>query len=169
MTRRWSVGSNYTCDNVIVMTPRPIETSLINSSWPLPDGGWPENIAMVPYEYSAAPAASDPPSWLDGSNCQRFAYGVLALFGIIFPPLHSSDLWEECEVTEVTLTPKPLDLILFNSTHDSYGAHVGVWMSNTEILHLCQEVGRPASWSLDDFALRPRYATVIGSKRVINY
>jgi hypothetical protein len=57
---------------------------------------------------------------------------------------------------------------LFNSTTDPYGAHVGVWMSNTEILHLCQEVGRPASWSLDDFAQRPRYATVIGSKRVIN-
>lgn len=148
------------------MTSRPIETPLINSSWPVPSGGWPENIGKIPYEYSAGPAASDPPSWLDGSNCQRFAYGVLSLFGIVCPALPSSDLWEEREVTRVTLSPEPLDLILFNSTTDSYGAHVGVWMTNTEILHLCQEVGKPASWSLVDFARRPRYAYMIGCKRV---
>ncbi len=148
------------------MTSWPNETPLINTSWPVPSVGWPDTIANVPYNYGAGPAASVPASWLDGANCQRFAYGVLSLFAITCPALASSELWQEHEVTRVVLTPEPLDLIVFNSTSDPYGAHVGVWMTDTEILHLCREEGRPASWSLDDFARRPRYAHLIGCKRV---
>lgn len=70
-------------------------------------------------------------------------------------------------MTRPTTTPAPLDLILFNATDAPYGAHVGVLMTSTDILHLCHEVGRPAAWSLEDFARRPRYAHVIGSKTVV--
>lgn len=151
---------------MILMVFRPGGTALIKPSWPAPSDGWPDTIAAVPYDYSAGPSASSPASWLDGANCQRFAYGVLSLFGIVCPALPSSDLWEESAATRETLAPEALDLILLNGTDDPYGAHVGVWMSDTEIFHLCREVGRPATWSLEDFARRPRYAHVIGFKRV---
>jgi hypothetical protein len=56
--------------------------------------------------------------------------------------------------------------VLFNATSDPFSAHVGIWMATDEILHLCHEVGRPAAWSLATFAARPRYATLIGFKRL---
>ena len=62
--------------------------------------------------------------------------------------------------------PEPLDLVLFNFSEESYGAHVGIYMASHEILHLSQEVGRPAVWSFEEFALRPRYSTIVGIKRV---
>jgi hypothetical protein len=40
-------------------------------------------------------------------------------------------------------------------------------MAREQVLHLSQEVGRPAVWSFDDFADRPRYSTIIGYKRVV--
>jgi hypothetical protein len=65
---------------------------------------------------SAGPGSDTPPSWLDGSNCQRFAYGVLTLFGLTCPPLRSSDLWDDRTATAVVRDPEPLDLMLCNST-----------------------------------------------------
>jgi hypothetical protein len=134
--------------------------------WPRPPGGWPPRLWQVPYLLSAGPDSDAPASWLDGSNCQRFAYGVLALFGRACPPLRSSDLWEDRSATAVVQHPEPLDLMLYNRTADPFGAHVTVWMGPGEILHLCHEVGVPAIWSPAMFADRPRYATLIGCKRV---
>jgi cell wall-associated NlpC family hydrolase len=136
--------------------------------WQPPLGGWPEGLWRVPYRGAAIPGASEPASWLGGSNCQRFAYGVLALFDHPCPPLRSSDLWADQERTATIEAGqlRPLDLVLYNRDRESYGAHVGVWMAPGEILHLCAEVGVPAVWSEDDFALRGRYATVVGYKRV---
>jgi hypothetical protein len=105
-----------------------------------------------------------PPSWLDGSNCQRFAYGVLALFGLACPPLWSSDLWDDRAAAAVVRDPEPLDLMLYNKTADPFSAHVAVWMAPGEILHLCHEIGVPAIWPPAMFAIRPRYATLIGLK-----
>jgi hypothetical protein len=120
----------------------------------------------VPYAYSAAPDGGEPPSWLEGSNCQRYAYGVLSLFGLRCPPLRSSELWDDRDASVAVRDPGPLDLVLFNGSADPYGAHVGLWMAPDEILHLCREVGFPAVWSLAEFARRPRYATTVGFKRV---
>jgi hypothetical protein len=135
-------------------------------SWPSPAGGWPAGVWRVSYDYSASPACSDPASWLDASNCQRYAYGVLSLFGLRCRPLRSSELWDDEEWSVAVSDPRPLDLVLFNRTTDPYGAHVGLWMGPDEILHLCREVGFPVLWSLGEFAQRPRYATTIGYKRV---
>jgi hypothetical protein len=66
----------------------------------------------------------------------------------------------------VVTDPRPLDLVLFNSSADPYGAHVGLWMAPDEILHLARQVGAPAVWSLAEFARHPRYATKVGFKRV---
>jgi hypothetical protein len=120
----------------------------------------------VPYLLSAGPGSDTPRSWLDGSNCQRFAYGVLALFGLACPPLWSSDLWDDRAATAVVRDPEPLDLMLYNKTADPFSAHVAVWMAPGEILHLCHEIGVPVIWPPAMFAARPRYATLIGLKRV---
>ena len=115
---------------------------------------------------SAGPGCDMPPSWLDGSNCQRFAYGFLALFGLGCPPLLSSELWEDLTASAVVSDPQPLDLMLYNGTADPFGAHVAVWMGSDEILHLCHEIGVPAIWTPAMFSARSRYATLIGFKRV---
>lgn len=136
-------------------------------AWPAPRNGWPTVLSQVSYTSSAIPGTNTPPSsWLEGSNCQSFAYGVLSLFGLTCPPLRSSELWNDIDVTAAAEDPRPLDLVLFNATDDPFGAHVGLWMAPDEILHLCGELGRPAVWPLAAFAARPRYATLIGFKRV---
>jgi hypothetical protein len=112
------------------------------------------------------PGSDTPPSWLHGSDCQRFAYGVLGLFGLACPPLWSSDLGDDRAATAVVRDPEPLDLMLYNRTADPFSAHVAVWMAPGEILHLCHEIGAPVSWPPAMFAARPRYATLIGLKRV---
>jgi hypothetical protein len=104
---------------------------------------------------------------MEGANCQLFAYEVLKQFGLFVPPLRSSELWADQDVTVTVASPEPLDLLLFNCTGDSYGAHVGVWVGDDAVLHLCREVGRPAVWSMADFAGRQRYQFVVGIKRVI--
>jgi len=129
--------------------------------------GWPINIAKVPFILSAGPSSDSPASWLEGSNCQRFAYGVLSLFNLICPPLRSSNLWEEDVVTTVVSEPEPLDIVFFNNSDESYGAHIGVHMAPDEVLHLSREIGIPGVWTYEEFAMRSRYSTVVGLKRVL--
>jgi hypothetical protein len=69
-------------------------------------------------------------------------------------------------VHAVVRDPEPLDLVLYNKTAIPFSAHVALWMAPGEILHLCHEVGVPVIWSPAIFAARPRYATLIGFKRV---
>jgi len=132
--------------------------------WRVPPLGWPSSIANVPFILSAG-ARTDSP-WLEGSNCQRFAFGVLSLFDLNCPPLRSSNLWEENEFTTVVSEPEPLDLAFFNFSDETYGAHLGIYMAPNEVLHLAQEIGKPAVWTFEDFSMRSRYSTVIGFKKV---
>lgn len=148
------------------MTEQHAENHFDAMSWPSPIKGWPKNIENVPYNALAGPMADSPSSWLKGSNCQRFAYGVMALFDLKCPPFRSSNLWNENESTAIVNEPRPLDLILFNSSGESFGAHIGIFMASDEILHLSREVGKPAVWSFEEFAMRSRYSTVVGIKRV---
>ena len=105
---------------------------------------------------------------MDGSNCQRFAYGVLELFGLTAPVVRSSELWQDNALTERVVDPRPLDLLLFNDSPDPWGAHVGIWMAHDEILHLCQEIGFPVTWKFEEFVNRERYSVLIGVKRVLS-
>jgi hypothetical protein len=104
---------------------------------------------------------------LEGSNCQRFAYGVLALFGIDCPSLRSSELWDDRAGSIVVDLPQPLDLVFFNKDWNPFGAHMGVFMAENEFLHLCREVGIPTVWALDEFRTRLNYRMFIGSKRIL--
>lgn len=124
----------------------------------------PEHFWQVSYAGEFHPgSASD---LRRGANCQLFAYRVLQHHGLQVPPLRSSELWADTATTIRVDVPAALDLVLFSSDRNPYGAHVGVIAGPDLVLHLCREIGRPAVWSLADFAARPRYAHVIGFKRV---
>jgi hypothetical protein len=130
----------------------------------------PAGFRTVPYvgaRFPGSPAEPRRPGLADGANCQLFAYEVLKLFGLDPPALRSSELWADMASTSRVVTVQPLDLILVNATGDPWGAHVGVWIDDDQILHLCAEIGRPAVWRMDDFAARPRYRTLVGIKRVV--
>lgn len=102
----------------------------------------------------------------DGANCQRYAYAVLAHFGVEVAPWRSSELWADDALTEAVTVFEPLDLLLFNGTEEPFGAHVAVYAGAGQALHLAKSVGQPALWSLTEFAERPEYRVLIGGKRV---
>lgn len=137
--------------------------------WPRPAKRWPPWLWSVPSAGSQHPGAADPRPIDAGANCQRYAYEVLSLFGHHVDDLRSSELWADTSSTSRVGDGDlaPLDLVLFNATGNPYGAHVGLVMAADEVLHLCGEVGHPATWSLADFAARPRYARLLGAKRPI--
>ena len=101
----------------------------------------------------------------EGANCQRYAYAVLAHFGIELPPWRSSELWEDSERTRRVASFEPLDLLLFNRDAKPFGAHVAVYAGAGRALHLAKSEGRPALWSLAEFAAREEYHVLIGVKR----
>ena len=125
----------------------------------------PPELWDVPYDAARYPGAVPRGELARGANCQVFAYELLACFGFRIPDLRSDELWRDTEATKVVLEPQPLDLVLFHDRAQAWGAHVGVVCSDTEVVHLCPEVGRPAVWTFAQFAATPRYANLIGFKR----
>ncbi len=119
----------------------------------------------VPFAAERYPGSVPRSGLREGGNCQLFAYEVLAHFGFRIPDARSAELWRDTEATTVALTPRPLDLVLFHDREQAWGAHVGVVVSDAEVLHLCAEVGRPAVWTWNDFASRQRYTHLVGYKR----
>jgi hypothetical protein len=130
----------------------------------LPDSFW--EVRYVGARYPGSPAVLARPGLADGANCQLFAYEVLRHFGYDPPDLRSSELWDDTDSTQRVAVPRPLDLVLVNSSKDAWGAHVGVWADDDRVLHLCAETGRPALWGLAQFAARPSYRELVGYKRV---
>jgi cell wall-associated NlpC family hydrolase len=102
-----------------------------------------------------------------GANCQRYAYAVLAHFGIELPPWRSSELWADVMLTERVTEFQPLDLLLYNPTDEPYGAHVAIYAGAGQALHLAKSVGHPVIWSLAEFAEQPQYRVLIGGKRTL--
>lgn len=129
--------------------------------------GVPPSFWKIPYDPRAYPGSTTARDLLEGANCQRFAYAVLGLFGLHVPPFRSSDLWTDPSVTLRVHEPEALDLVLLGGGPNGWGAHVGVYLGDEEVLHLCKEVGEPAVWSLDDFKSRRRYRRLVGFKRVL--
>lgn len=119
----------------------------------------------VPYVGSRYPGAVPRGELHLGGNCQLFAYEVLGHFGIQLPDLRSDELWLDASATTAVASPQPLDLALFSDSAESWGAHVGVVVGSDAVLHLCEEVGRPAVWDIAEFTKRDRYRTIIGYKR----
>jgi hypothetical protein len=130
----------------------------------LPDAYW--EVRYVGARYPGAPVVLERPGLAEGANCQLFAFEVLRHFGLNPPELRSSELWSDTAATQRVTVPQPLDLVLLNATRDPWGAHVGVWAGDEQVLHLCPEVGRPTLWHLATFAARPSYRVLVGFKRV---
>jgi len=130
----------------------------------LPDSFW--EVRYVGARYPGSPAVLANPGLADGANCQLFAFEVLRHFGYDPPDLRSSELWDDTESTQRVVVPRPLDLVLVNSSKDAWGAHIGLWAGDDSVLHLCAEAGRPALWSLAMFTARPSYRELVGYKRV---
>ncbi|MER5182298.1 hydrolase [Streptomyces sp. NPDC002896] len=131
----------------------------------LPASLW--SVPYVGHRFPGSSAVARRPDLAAGANCQLFAYEVLRHFGLAPPDLRSSDLWSDTQATIRVSEAQPLDLLLFNATDNAYGAHVGVWAGEGQVLHLCAEVGRPSVWETPEFAARERYQVLIGVKRVI--
>lgn len=128
----------------------------------------PPAFHAVPYVGERHPGAVAADAIEDGANCQLYAYAVLRHHGISIPPVRSRELWLDHSSASRAAEPyRPFDLLLVNDTASAYGAHVGVFVSSDEVLHLCREVGVPTVWRLGDFARRERYATIVGVKRLL--
>ncbi len=119
---------------------------------------------MVRYVGEMVPGHRPEMGLTAGSNCQRYAYAVLRHFALSVPDLRSSDLWVDQGSTMSVANPAALDLVLYAPTRDPWGAHVGVFLGGSSVLHLCEEVGVPAVWDFDDFADRDRYREQLGFK-----
>ena len=125
----------------------------------------PATFWEVPYDGERYPGAVPRGELHLGASSHLYAYEVLAFFGHHVPDLRSAELWRDNDATRVVLEPQPLDLVLLHDRQQAFGAHVGVVCSETEVLHLAKEVGRPAVWTFAQFAATPRFANLIGFKR----
>ncbi len=125
----------------------------------------PAHFGTTRYEGTRIPDGNHDMS--HGANCQRFAYAVLAHFGLNPPPLRSSELWFDRELTVRVADFAPLDLLLFDRKTAPYGAYVAVYAGNGQALHLCKAIGQPVVWALTDFIQRAEYRILLGGKRVL--
>jgi cell wall-associated NlpC family hydrolase len=127
----------------------------------------PARFFEVPYDGSCIPDESRAVRLKDGANCQVFAYELLRHFGLRPPLLRSSELWSDAASTEVVAGElEPLDLLLFNSTPEAYGAHVAVYVGDGRAIHLSRRVGRPAVCTIEELMATPEHRCLIGAKRV---
>ena len=124
----------------------------------------PARFLTVPYDGTKLPDVENDLS--QGANCQRFAYAFLADAGLRIPPFRSSELWDDESYTWKPRTLEPLDLLLFNSTADPWGAHVAVFIGNGRAIHLCRAEGIARIWSIEEFLACDRYRVLIGNKRI---
>ena len=102
-----------------------------------------------------------------GANCQLFAYALLRHFGLVVPPLRSSELWADTHRTEHVCNLKPLDLLFWNRTSEPWGAHIGVYLGDGHAVHLARGVGIPVIWPLAEFGQLEKYRVFLGAKRVL--
>jgi murein DD-endopeptidase / murein LD-carboxypeptidase len=96
----------------------------------------PEPFYQVRYNHERYPGAPGVRGLVGGENCQQYAYEFLRAFGFTIPDFRSSDLWADTTHSVVSKQPKLFDLVL---VHDR-GAHVGVSLASSLILHLSQKL-----------------------------
>jgi lipoprotein Spr len=125
----------------------------------------PSRFFRLRYDGARYPGAAGARGLGAGANCQRFAYEILRHFGREIPDFRSCELWNDTRFTRRVRRTRPLDLLLFNRTRRAWGAHVAVYLGSGRAIHLCKAMGRPAVWSLDEFAACDRYGVFLGAKR----
>jgi len=126
----------------------------------------PRYFFEISYNEACYPGSTDTNGLTNGANCQWFAYELLRYFGLEIPNFRSSELWEDVYHTYKVENFEPLDLLLWNSSKDPWGAHVGVYIEEQQAIHLSRKVGRPVIWPLSRFIEQKNYRFFIGAKRV---
>lgn len=127
----------------------------------------PDFLMHLKYDGSKHPGNTKVLELKESANCQVFAYALLHYYGIQIPPFRSSELWtDECH-TKVVSIFQPLDLLLFNDNPNSWGAHVGVYLGDDQVIHLSKVIGKPIVWDLTTFGQYAKYQCFIGAKRGI--
>lgn len=126
----------------------------------------PTHFWSVSYNGDCFPGAPSALGFSNGANCQHFAYEMLRHYGKRIPNFRSSELWEDQVWTVVVSDFEPLDLLLYNSENKSWGAHIGVFISEGKIVHLSKELGFPTMWTHNQFVSQARYKFFLGGKRV---
>ncbi|MBT4836449.1 MAG: hypothetical protein HON94_03790 [Methylococcales bacterium] len=127
----------------------------------------PAEFFNVKYNGKQIPG-SDLSIYQSGSNCQLFAYSLLSHFGFEVPPFRSSNLWEDEKFTERVDSLQPLDVLLYHNKLSSWGAHVGLYLGNGQVVHLSVENEYPVIQSHDSMNEIKKYQYFIGAKRLKN-
>lgn len=91
---------------------------------------------------------------------------MLKHFGLDVPPIRSSELWADTEFSAAVREFEPLDLLLFNDTESSWGAHVAVYLGDGVVAHLSKQIGFPQVCTVEDMLRNPKYRVLIGTKRI---
>lgn len=127
----------------------------------------PAHFLTVRYDGARYPGAVGTVGVADGANCQQFAYELLRHFGFVVPDLRSSELWADTEHTVRVESLAPFDLLLFSPAGSAWGAHVGVYLGDEQVIHLAKEAGLPEVRPLAWFCEVPRYRVLLGGKRCL--
>jgi cell wall-associated NlpC family hydrolase len=128
----------------------------------------PKTFFDVHYKSARVPGVENQSDLSFGANCQVFAYALLKENGLQVPNDRSSELWSDTSYSVVVNDFEPLDLMLYSASGDSYGAHVGVYIGNGEVLHLSFQNGKPEIISHKSLMMNEKYHCFVGAKRVLN-
>jgi len=127
----------------------------------------PEEFYNVEYASARVPGVENQSDLSLGANCQVFAYALLEENGLHVPNDRSSELWSDTSYSEAVTEFEALDLMLYNSTSDAYGAHVAVYIGEGRIIHLSLQNGRPEITTHICMLSIEKYKCFIGAKRVV--
>ena len=125
----------------------------------------PPEYRCIPYDSDRHPRSAEF-DFSQGANCQLWAYALLEHFGLEVPPFRSSELWEDNEFDDAVRQFEPLDLILFNDTKSSWGAHVAVCLGDDVVAHLSRQMGLPEVCAIEEMLRTPKYRVLVGAKRI---
>ena len=127
----------------------------------------PDTFYDVEYKAERIPGVDNQSDLTLGANCQVFAYALLNENGLQVPNDRSSELWSDTSYSEFVTDFKPLDLMLYNPTNDAYGAHVGVYIGDGQVIHLSYANGKPEILPHAELLKHAKYRCFVGAKRLL--
>lgn len=126
----------------------------------------PTNFLIVKYNGKAYPGSKHADGFKNGANCQHFIYEIYRYNKLVIPNFRSSEIWDDTVHTVRVNKLQPLDILLFNNTEKSWGAHFGLYLGDNKILHLSKAIGYPVIWDFKKFAKLKKYKIYLGAKRL---
>jgi hypothetical protein len=127
----------------------------------------PKAFFDVHYKTARVPGVSNQSDLSLGANCQVFAYELLRVNGLTVPNVRSSELWGDTSYSKDVVDFEPLDLMLYSADGKSYGAHVGVYIGNGELIHLSLQNSKPEIIAHCLMQKNDKYKYFVGAKRML--